>query len=103
MKLTEEQIEDKVSEWHNSDNPIPLHEYIGITWEEYKEYVQGWANTQVEDTTTEWEKKMFADGLISPMVAVHINQDGSQQYIEPGSKEWWEVYNKIKGNQDGTE
>ena len=40
MKLTQEQIDDKVDEWHNSNTNMLLHEYLGMTWDEYKEYIE---------------------------------------------------------------
>jgi hypothetical protein len=32
-------IKDKIEEWHNSDSELKLHEYLGMTWEEYKTWV----------------------------------------------------------------
>lgn len=28
-------FEQKVAEWHNSATDLPIHEFLGITWEEY--------------------------------------------------------------------
>lgn len=34
---TVEEIEDAVDEWHRLNDPsLPLHEYLGMSWEEYK-------------------------------------------------------------------
>lgn len=35
----EDYINDLVDEWHTSDSELPLHEYLGLTWEDYKEIV----------------------------------------------------------------
>jgi hypothetical protein len=37
MSLRE--IEAKVVEWHNSDSPLPVHEYLGMTEDEYAIWV----------------------------------------------------------------
>lgn len=26
---------DAVDEWHEGDSPLPLHEFLGFTWDEY--------------------------------------------------------------------
>jgi hypothetical protein len=31
----EEAFDDAVGEWHDSDSDLPLHEYLGLTWDEY--------------------------------------------------------------------
>lgn len=38
----EEVLNDRVSEWHNSDNTEtrPLHEYLGMTKEEYADWLK---------------------------------------------------------------
>ncbi len=35
-----EDIDDFIDAWHNSNSNVPLHEYLGMTMEEYKTYVQ---------------------------------------------------------------
>lgn len=32
-------IDAAVEQWHNSDSTLPLYEFLGWTWEEYKQYV----------------------------------------------------------------
>lgn len=43
--MTEQEFEDKVEEWHTEDwdslNEIELHEYLGVTWEQYCKFVKG--------------------------------------------------------------
>jgi len=34
-----ESIDDKIEEWHNSDSNLKLHEYLGLTIEEYESLV----------------------------------------------------------------
>jgi len=29
-------IDDYVEKWHSSDAPEPLHEFLGMTWDEYR-------------------------------------------------------------------
>jgi len=37
----EDQLLDKIDQWHEDKTiEIPLYEYLGMTWEEYKEYVK---------------------------------------------------------------
>jgi len=31
-----EAIDDFVEKWHESETSMPLHEYLGFTWDEYK-------------------------------------------------------------------
>lgn len=44
--MTREEFEAKTEEWHNEtddwydSNGIELHEYMGISWEEYCKYVE---------------------------------------------------------------
>lgn len=33
-------LDDLVEEWHDNDDPRPLHEYLGMTWEQYSEWTQ---------------------------------------------------------------
>lgn len=45
--MTREEFEEKTEEWHNEADQwyaahgIELHEYMGISWEEYCKYVEG--------------------------------------------------------------
>lgn len=32
-------IDDLVDEWHKGDSDLPLHEYLGMTWDEYQAWV----------------------------------------------------------------
>ncbi len=43
-QMTEEEFLNKVEEWHNLPHGSPgadisLHEYLGMTWEQYKEWL----------------------------------------------------------------
>ena len=31
-----ERLMDKIDEWHEGDSNVELHEFLGMTWEEYK-------------------------------------------------------------------
>ena len=37
--LYNEALNDLVDEWHESDSVQELYEYIGMTWEEYSDWV----------------------------------------------------------------
>jgi hypothetical protein len=37
--LTPEAIDDLIDLWHDSDDPRPLHAFLGMTWDEYKRWV----------------------------------------------------------------
>ena len=32
-------IDDKIELWHTGTGDMPLHEYLGMTWDEYSEWV----------------------------------------------------------------
>lgn len=36
---TDEEINELIDEWHKNPNDQPLHEYLGMTWEEYHSWV----------------------------------------------------------------
>ena len=36
-----ERIHDYISNWHASKPTEPLHVYLGLTWKEYKKWVEG--------------------------------------------------------------
>jgi hypothetical protein len=40
MKATKENIDDLIDEWHESNSELPLHEYLGLTWEQYKHWIK---------------------------------------------------------------
>jgi hypothetical protein len=33
-------IDDYVDDWHESDSEAPLHEYLGLSWDEYSLWVE---------------------------------------------------------------
>lgn len=37
---TLDQIDDFVGEWHDSDSTLPLSEFLGMTFAEYKSWVE---------------------------------------------------------------
>ena len=39
-ELVENDIHDYISTWHKSMGMTPLHEYLGMTWEQYSTWVQ---------------------------------------------------------------
>jgi hypothetical protein len=39
MKLTQEQVDDLIDEWHTSDSKLELHEYLGWSLYEYRMWV----------------------------------------------------------------
>lgn len=40
METTKENIDDLIDHWHESKSSQKLHEFLGLTWEEYKRYVE---------------------------------------------------------------
>lgn len=34
-QVTKENIDQRVEDWHNSDSTLPLHEYLGMSFEDY--------------------------------------------------------------------
>ncbi|WP_157186566.1 hypothetical protein [Nocardia jiangxiensis] len=40
--MTDDEIDDRVDEWHNGAGlGMDLHEYLGWTWEQYQEWLEG--------------------------------------------------------------
>jgi hypothetical protein len=35
-----DKLDDLIDEWHESDTDMPLHEYLGMSKEEYKRFVE---------------------------------------------------------------
>jgi hypothetical protein len=33
-------IDDFIDEWHDSDSILPLHEYLGLTWDQYSQWIK---------------------------------------------------------------
>jgi len=33
-------IHDLIDEWHDGNDPRPLHEFLGMTWEEYARWLR---------------------------------------------------------------
>jgi hypothetical protein len=47
--LTEEQIDIKIEAWHNGDGEgMELYEYLGVSQEEYAQWIQSKTNLFVE-------------------------------------------------------
>jgi hypothetical protein len=40
MNLTEEKTDQLIEEWHNGKSPLELHEYLGMTIEQYSLFVE---------------------------------------------------------------
>lgn len=40
VKVTKENIDDLIDMWHESDSELPLHTYLGLTEEQYAEWVE---------------------------------------------------------------
>lgn len=40
LKTDYETIDDKIDEWHKGNSNKPLYEFLGITFEEYKKFVE---------------------------------------------------------------
>ena len=38
--LSEQELNDKIDAWHDSDFEHALHEYLGWTWEQYAHWVE---------------------------------------------------------------
>jgi hypothetical protein len=40
-------INDAIHDWHDSPpGAMPLHEFLGLTWEQYKSWVEGSMNEE---------------------------------------------------------
>lgn len=40
LNVTEENIDELIETWHNGDSKQPLHEFLGLTFEQYSHWVQ---------------------------------------------------------------
>lgn len=40
IKPTNKSMDRLLEEWHNSDSSLPVHEYLGITLEQYAYWVE---------------------------------------------------------------
>lgn len=40
VKITEENIDDYLEKWHNSSSDLEVHEYLGLTIEQYARWVE---------------------------------------------------------------
>jgi hypothetical protein len=40
--MTDDEFDRLVTEWHESDSELDLHEYLGMTWEEFRLYPLYW-------------------------------------------------------------
>lgn len=40
--MTDEEIDDKIEEWHQTSSykELSLHEFLGWTWQQYKNWVE---------------------------------------------------------------
>ncbi len=39
VKVTNENIDYLIGQWHDSDSEMPLHEYLGLSWNDYIHWV----------------------------------------------------------------
>lgn len=39
-KVTNKNIDDLIDAWHDSHSPLALHEWLGLTWEQFKYWVE---------------------------------------------------------------
>ncbi len=40
LPLTSEELDARIEAWHNGDGEDQLHEYLGLTWEQYKQWAE---------------------------------------------------------------
>lgn len=40
VKDYDEEIDDAISDWHNGDSQLNLHEFLGLSWEEHSSWVK---------------------------------------------------------------
>jgi hypothetical protein len=38
---TDDEMDDLIDKWHESEGNQPLHEFLGMTWEQYAHWVEG--------------------------------------------------------------
>jgi hypothetical protein len=50
------EINDKIDEWHESDSPLSLQEWLGMSRDEYAAFVEGQAGQRVDLTPAAWEQ-----------------------------------------------
>lgn len=57
---TSPEIDAKIDEWHRSDLTIPLHEFLGMNWEEYAAWVDADDEAWLAAPPTAEEEEAFA-------------------------------------------
>lgn len=35
-----DEIDDYIDEWHDGDSELPLHDYLGMSWDEYAAWIE---------------------------------------------------------------
>lgn len=57
-EVSQDDIYDYVTQWHESDSKLPLHEYLGLTSEEYSD----WLTTSEISQETEDKYEKYYNG-----------------------------------------
>lgn len=66
----QELVDLLVEAWHSGDSELPLHEFLGWTWEEYSSWGSGKLPERVESGDWYFDR-LVAQGLPDPRVCEH--------------------------------
>jgi hypothetical protein len=77
-------LDELIDAWHDGDDTMPLPEFLGVTSDEYKQWVEtGYtANTPLRDKLVREGLALFLDGTGNPDVT---DQDEEQPGHEEGT------------------
>jgi len=76
MPMTDDEIDDKIAEWHQGDSPGTLHEYLGWTREEYAHWVKtGEVPKMKTETTTDPERALKGRVVWTMRDAIRLLKD----------------------------
>ncbi|WP_068059187.1 hypothetical protein [Nocardia xishanensis] len=86
--MTDDEIDDRVDAWHNgAGGGMPLHEYLGMTWSEYAEWVEAPGRAGEPDTAQAVQEEL-ARAMAQPIDVDAILGSLGPEYNDPGDDPW---------------
>ena len=72
---------DRISDWHKSDSDLDLHEYLGLSWKDYSQWVMGAKQEfrtdagTLDDDLLDLVSGFLANVASDPHADIHISSD----------------------------
>lgn len=79
-----EEIDDFIEAWHNSDSDLELHEYLGMSWDEYSAWVADASVLPLIITSHRTQKplvELMENTFIFAAAARSLNPEKAEQII----------------------